>query len=642
MELKHNSVDILVKLLDPSSATPNPPLGIVRRDGSNEVRYSVFLDLPSLRTQGFRLEPPRTGFPKHLRTVPPNRIGPSWLDANQRWSIIDDWIKACSTKHRTCQGRTSAKLPSRYLEIGSSDGDSIRVISSSGESGEYACLSHCWGGKNSCTLNTSTSSQFSRAIPPHLLPPIFIDAIGICRRLGLQKLWIDSLCIQQDSQHDWLNESQKMGAYYSNCTVCVAATSSPNSQGSMAIAKRPTAIRSRGTDPEKGDFDLVAHPATSLGPKTHFSQAYSHEVLLRDFPLLTRAWVLQEKWLSPRVLHFCGSEVAFECAEMTTCECGQSEQPGLSERTTMAHGLVYGRQPLGKLPWRYLVPAYSVLDLTRPSDRLIAVSGIARSLRNVWASEQPSGSSEGPMKYLAGLWQHTLDADLGWFVGPPLLQFERARSTRSEALNAAYQRADRRPRPSAYLGPSWSWAAVLSPVNYVRGWDILVPEQLFDVLDTHVNLANDDPFGSVAEGCYLHLRGNLLKTSYAVQSSRKDVPYSFELPDLVGTQVLEEQDRRGVYFSPDSDITRPGSDHIAPTTPLYVFPLSGQEVRWLSYANSLKFRSKSCLVLRKKEGGDRNGIPVYERVGFTEYSNFQDGTRNLDPNEYTTEEFIIL
>jgi hypothetical protein len=41
-----------------------------------------------------------------------------------------------------------------------------------------------------------------------------------------------------------------------------------------------------------------------------------------DYPLLSRAWVFQERLLSPRVLHFCGSELVWECRETTTCECG--------------------------------------------------------------------------------------------------------------------------------------------------------------------------------------------------------------------------------------------------------------------------------------------------------------------------------
>ncbi|KAH8598227.1 hypothetical protein B0O99DRAFT_495675, partial [Bisporella sp. PMI_857] len=92
----------------------------------------------------------------------------------------------------------------------------------------------------------------------------------VCRKLGIRYLWIDSLCIRQDSKEDWQVESQRMGTYYSNCTVCIAATGSANSMESF-------------------------------------------KNLLRYFPLLTRGWVMQERLLAPRVLHFCGSEVVFEC-----------------------------------------------------------------------------------------------------------------------------------------------------------------------------------------------------------------------------------------------------------------------------------------------------------------------------------------
>ncbi|KAK8849043.1 heterokaryon incompatibility protein-domain-containing protein [Apiospora arundinis] len=114
---------------------------------------------------------------------------------------------------------------------------------------------------------------------------------------------------------DWLHESQKMGSYYSSCAVCIAATISANSHGGMKIKSRPRAVRSEGIDAEKG-----AHPVGLTQANLHFSYADDHADLLREFPLLTRAWALQERWLAPRVLHFCGSKVAFECNEVTTCE----------------------------------------------------------------------------------------------------------------------------------------------------------------------------------------------------------------------------------------------------------------------------------------------------------------------------------
>ena len=55
------------------------------------------------------------------------------------------------------------------------------------------------------------------------LPPIFRDAIIVTRHLGCQFLWIDSLCIIQESCSDWVIESAKMQAYYQQALVALAA-----------------------------------------------------------------------------------------------------------------------------------------------------------------------------------------------------------------------------------------------------------------------------------------------------------------------------------------------------------------------------------------------------------------------------------
>lgn len=60
------------------------------------------------------------------------------------------------------------------------------------------------------------------------LPPLFQDAIIITRQLGLRYLWIDSLCIIQDSLRDWETEAAKMASIYQNSYVTISATDASN------------------------------------------------------------------------------------------------------------------------------------------------------------------------------------------------------------------------------------------------------------------------------------------------------------------------------------------------------------------------------------------------------------------------------
>jgi hypothetical protein len=88
-------------------------------------------------------EAARTRAPKRYRTIPRNKHDLCWLGPGLRWSTIRSWIKLCQTEHEGCTTPASPQLPSRYLDVGTSESDPVRLVISNGEHGEYACLSHC-------------------------------------------------------------------------------------------------------------------------------------------------------------------------------------------------------------------------------------------------------------------------------------------------------------------------------------------------------------------------------------------------------------------------------------------------------------------------------------------------------------------
>jgi len=616
-----------------------------------EIRCSILLEIGD--ANGEKEDERQLRDPKRYRTIPRNTLDRCWLEPDLRWSTIRRWIDTCGTEH-DCIRERNPELPSRYLDIGIADSDPVKIVISNGDSGGYACLSHCWGGKSACTLNENTKHEFLKEIPRRILPPVFLDAIMVCRKLGLRRLWIDSLCIQQDKKEDWEYESTRMGKYYSNCTICIAATSSANSMESFKIADRPTVVRSPGTDPETGPFNLLAYPSNLTEERPHFGHAHDPETLRQSFPLLTRAWVLQERWLSPRVLHFCGSEVVFECAQTTTCECGQArlslhdkEKDGihfgnLRGTTTSQEGLIVRRHQLAALPWTHIVTTYSALNLTYNTDRLLAVSGVASTVCEMQHKSSQEDEAGGIPLYLAGIWRIDLTEAMAWFTGPTLIQVNE-RKNLSEAVATGIIRKS---KPAGYLAPSWSWASVLDPVRYL---DMSNPEPMFTLLNAHINLATTNRFGSVKEGCYLHLRGKILETSWDLRTS-VDENSVFRLTDITGTQQLNKPDERGIAFSPDYSITKPGRHQIHPATKLYVFPLATIRIlfsRWIGGGEKFfdKARSTICLVLKKCEGDYDKG-EVFERVGFTEYASLRGKgrgeRRNVDTNVYREKEVYLV
>ncbi|KAK3361745.1 heterokaryon incompatibility protein-domain-containing protein [Lasiosphaeria ovina] len=630
-----------------------------------ETRYTLLLDVEAAGTEDDDDEK-LSAMPRRLATLARNNSNSCWLEPERRWSVIGEWFETCSTKHVGCRdvGDDAPELPSRYLDIGPGTGEDgrqshvARVITASpGERGSYACLSHCWGGsRHVCTLNRETEGRFSAGIPADLLPPVFVSAIAACRRLGISRIWIDSLCILQDSVEDWQRESPKMGQYYSQCEICIAATSSASSNAGFELhATRPSAVRSSAPAGPRSQrrFSLLMQPADQAQPPPHFVQAQKTDTTVRDFPLLTRGWVLQERWLAPRVLHFGKQEVVFECAETTACECGGAakdlmEQIGLGagfaairSTTTARHGLLRRRTHLEHLPWDELVPMYSALALTVPTDRLTAVSGMAAVLYAKFAANS-GGPKVSGVSYLAGLWRHTLPRDVAWFVGETLLR-NKANEQRLEVTGSRNSES-RKPRPEQYLAPTWSWASVLDAVRYLEAHDQISE---FRVLDTHVSLATDNAFGAVAEGCSLHLQGKILPTAWTLRPVKNGTEREFVLGDLVGTQQLDAEDSPGLVFAPDFDIQSPGIHQVRPMDVLYVFPVLTQQIkyaRWIREAAEMfdASRSTSCLVLKAVDGLDPKYGDVFERVGFAEYANFGGGKRNLDSNAYEMRSFFLV
>ncbi|KAK0720237.1 heterokaryon incompatibility protein-domain-containing protein [Lasiosphaeris hirsuta] len=628
----------------------------------SDVRISVQIELEG---PAYAKPQPYRPLPAQFRTLQLNTDGICWLEPSRRWIAIRKWIETCLTEHDGCRGDgVTPELPTRYLDIGVGDQDTVKVVKSAGAHGDYACLSHCWGGKNECTLTSKTMGRFAKVVPQRVLPPVFANAIAVCRRLGIRRLWIDSLCILQDSKDDWRQESQRMGRYYSKCQVCIAATSSASSAESFnIISDRPTVIRSPGLDPGSGPFNLTAYPTDLTNHRSHFGHTSELETLRRDFPLLTRAWVLQERWLSPRVLHFCGSEVVLECSEATVCECGRAGRDLMSafdttdtigkftwastrSTTTSQEGLLSRRIAVTSVSWDHFVTTYSCLSLTFPTDRLIAISGIASTIYYDRYRINEKGEELIPSTmYLAGLWRDNLVKDLAWFIGPALLE----RTAKEKVFEIVGTGARRKPKPKQYLAPSWSWASILDPVRYLTHSDDVLP--LFNLLDAYVKYATNDPFGSVEDGCSIYVRGRLLETLWETRPGTDNTGNVSILTDLVGTQQLDKEDGRGVIFSPDFEFEHAGPYQLLPRTKLFVFLLKRIPInysRWIKVNDAQQDAVKTslssvCLVLKAVEGLNwENSHIVYERVGYTEYVSFKDGERNNDVNDYVEQDFYII
>jgi hypothetical protein len=237
-------------------------------------------------------------------------------------------------------------------------------------------------------------AEFQAGIPVQRLRSTFRDAIEVTRGLGFQYLWIDSLCIIQNSQEDWQKESVTMHLVYRNAICTLAASEAETLEESLLDAKKPT-VKSSFTHP----LDLLESPKDSilsLDPGSFIPRRLARS------PLLTRGWVVQERYLAPRTIYF-GSPLMYECRESLMSDGNPGEvriQYPLVNQRKIWPSLLKGEENPYKY-WTNAVSAFTRCSLTQPGDKLIALSGIAKTLA-------PALSS----RYLAGVWERYLPQSL--------------------------------------------------------------------------------------------------------------------------------------------------------------------------------------------------------------------------------------
>lgn len=418
------------------------------------------------------------------------------------FQLANAWIKECHVVHPECTSliktpKGGAKLPTRVVDVGYLNGSQhIQLFETTGQVGKWVALTYCWGNVPFLQTTSQNIKALKREIVFSSLPKTFQDAVVITRQLGIRYLWIDALCIQQNSDLDWQTESANMPAIYANAYVTIAAVGAQNSHQGM--------LNPRGWAAEQPDSYTVQLSRKSA---VDFRMPIDHLTHI-DF-LSRRAWCLQEKVLSPRVLSFGSSQMTFTCSQSHLTE-GNYVRDGQVQRDvfTATKNELYLRVAqvsrgqfgtnlfyhvaLRKLHrcWYGILTDYTQRTLTCPRDKLIAISGVADYIRRETSHE-----------YLAGIWKGSLPQALLW-QNPP-------------SMKALFQEAGClhfREKVAIYRAPFWSWASVDGPVNFgdcVRDFEQPEIHRLSskcDILECEVTAEGIDSCGQVSGG-YITIHG---------------------------------------------------------------------------------------------------------------------------------------
>ncbi|KAI1760993.1 heterokaryon incompatibility protein-domain-containing protein [Hypoxylon sp. FL1150] len=437
------------------------------------------------------------------KLLKPYRVVPSSPASEKTWEFVRNQLTECFTYHDKCRAASEAprSQAKRYLQLGAQSSTLKLVESSAVQITDYAALSYCWGkcaGDDLLLATASTLEKLQSGIAVSDLPPALKDAVEVCFRLGLKFLWIDSLCILQDSPDDWRDQAAKMADVYEGSLVTIIAASGSSVQESFLA--HPRLPRPHVGDVEReegGRVQVYARVSTDFGHHRFVSSLLlGGPQPIGIEPVDLRAWTLQERDLSVRAISYTSFEVQWACRTTQACECGRGTVNGMAQISRMLDDKDALRT------WYEAVRQYTSRNLSFDADKLPAIAGLARRLAPQIRS-----------RYIAGLWEQDLLVGLCWC---------KTSHSSNPSLTGRY--------PTAYVAPSFSWASV---VGLVMKEPHVGPasQACCEVLQVHCSPTSADPYGQVQEGSSLDMYGALVP---AVLTRDKEEPgiYIIRIPSM--------------------------------------------------------------------------------------------------------------
>ncbi|KAK0710581.1 hypothetical protein B0H67DRAFT_667290 [Lasiosphaeris hirsuta] len=399
-------------------------------------------------------------------------ICPSTADGviafNQNWDIVSaasfgEWVPRAETWLRACEAHASCSTSGVFQPT--------RLID---------------GPKQQYVLTRACLSEMRKGLDLTRLPKTLLDAIAAAHQLGFKYLWIDALCIIQDSPQDKALELPRMADTYreSELTLIIASAAAAGD----GFLKTPNPAR------------FLLHP---FQVNSGLTFGYRAPYKASADPIGSRAWTLQERVLSRRLLIFSSSGVMWMCREDfvnpgAAPGAGPPYQTFLDPYLSAEHpsdqttARDKDAQAQIRETWATIRADYTEMDLSYYTDKLPAISALAAEI----------GHKTG-WTYLAGMWKENLFSDLHWRCMKQNLSGERLTLKPTKVKDAGY------------LAPSWSWASVgVSAV--VDSEDERDDRETFDFSILECQVETVDPgfsYGPV-KGGYLEVSGKTVELAW--------------------------------------------------------------------------------------------------------------------------------
>jgi hypothetical protein len=446
----------------------------------------------------------------------------SFIDARPRDSNLRSrralhkvrkWLRACDLHGCKPSGVPS---PSRLLDV-RPDGafSTIRLVLQPPSPSDYVALSYCWGGPQLLALKSMNLEAYSQSIRVSELPLTIRDAIAVTQALGIPYLWIDSMCILQDSAKDKATEIGQMAQIYRGAYLTLSASSaSAVTEGFLDCRDHdfgaiPELRYSHNAEfgflegirgQQRKSINIAAHLdivcVDGRRGSINIRRIISAPLALE--PVTQRAWTYQERVLSPRTLSF-GKALTWCCqrdqkidtatGELFPLELGEALRITALKNPKPSSGRLRSAVEDGTdlvSIWHDAVRDFSMRKLSYEGDKLPAIAGLAEVV----------SEARGDDRYWAGLWKSSLPKDLNWSRVP------------------GGRILDNPIRSSIWRAPTWSWASIDCETSFSGSSDMMYGDEVLihDIIFESQLADQSAPFGALTSA-KLTMSGRLGKTT---------------------------------------------------------------------------------------------------------------------------------
>ena len=385
--------------------------------------------------------------------------------------IIRAWMRKCKSEH-PCDIDKSGFLENasslqvlRLVDVRDLSLTTFAVSEfRNGGVPKYCALSYTWGAKKQkLCLTRANAEELRMSEALQKSSQTILDAMRLVKQLRYRYLWVDVLCVVQDDEIDKALCISNMHAIFKasalNLLIMTDGGADAGIPGiSYPRATQLSAIMSRG-------FNLLS---TATQP------IIGRDWLHSESSYRSRAWTLQEEWLSAKALIIMNDQLCWHCQhgffiedldmlhlkskvdwgvwnskDISTYVPGRDEhQPFTTE--------VFTYRKSEKDQYANLIQQYTTRQVTLEYDMLNAITGL---MDDIFPGN------------LYGIPRKCFEANLCWVGKFTNLECIRSGLGSKVDMYGEIRVRDLPSRRRGFDGPSWTWAAWKGPIDYESIWE---------------------------------------------------------------------------------------------------------------------------------------------------------------------------